>query len=220
MFFADTAIKYFLSLKPPNKLPGKTYIINPYEDAAVRNIVRQFYKKFFNDDRKRIYLFGINPGRFGGGLTGISFTDPVALSEHCGIDNRFGTRKELSSKFIYKIIEDFGGAKKFYSKYFITALYPLTILKENKNFNYYDTAELLSILKPYIKSSVEEQYKFGASKKFAVCIGKKNSKHLKEINEELKLFNEIRVVDHPRYIMQYKLKSIKDYILQYRKALS
>ena len=61
---------------------------------------------------------GINPGRFGGGLTGISFTDPVALKKYCGIDNQLRNKEELSSKFVYEVINHFGGVNKFFSKVF------------------------------------------------------------------------------------------------------
>jgi len=217
--FAEKGYKYFTGLNKPNKLPGSINLMNPYINEDVRVIMNQFYKKYFDDRRQRIFIMGINPGRFGGGLTGISFTDPIALKEDCGIDNNLGKQKELSSKFIYKFINTYGGAVKFYSKYFITALYPLAIIKDGKNFNYYDTTSLYKVLKPRIVESLREQVKFGAKREFAVCLGKKNAKYLNEINDEYGFFEEIRILDHPRYIMQYRLKRVDDYIDQYISAL-
>ena len=107
--FAEKAIKYFTNLKSPINLPPKIYIANPYESKEVKRVVKKFFIKYFNDNNKRIFIFGINPGRFGGGLTGISFTDPVALKDECGIENNLGKHKELSSRFIYKFINEFGG---------------------------------------------------------------------------------------------------------------
>ena len=121
MSFAEKTIKYFTDLKPKKFKFGDVELINPYANAEVKNVVKLFYKKFYNDNHKRIFALGINPGRFGGGLTGISFTDPVALRENCGIENDLGDRKELSSKFIYTVIENFGGAQKFFSNVFLTA---------------------------------------------------------------------------------------------------
>ncbi len=220
MSFADKAIKYFSGLKAPSSLPDDISIMNPYENREVRSVVKRFFKKYFDDENKRVFIFGINPGRFGGGLTGISFTDPVALRDYCKIENSLGDKKELSSKFIYRMIENYGGVEKFYSKFFISALYPLAIIKDGKNYNYYDTPELVKILKPHIAESVKAQAGFGAERSFAVCLGKKNAKYFIEINNELKIFDEIRVLDHPRYIMQYRLKKIDFYIDQYLKALN
>jgi hypothetical protein len=160
-------------------------------------------------------LIGINPGRFGGGLTGISFTDPAALRKHCKIDNNLGTRKELSSIFIYRMIEHFGSLKKFFRKAFLTAMYPLAIVKNGRNYNYYDDKALFETLKEEILKTVHSQLKFGARRDKAIILGKKNAKFFLRINEEYKFFKEITVLDHPRYIMQYKLKQINTYLNMY-----
>jgi len=217
--FAEKATRYFTSLKLPERLPREISIINPYSNKEVNNAVQRFFKKYFDDNENRVFVFGINPGRFGGGLTGISFTDPVALREECGIENDLGDRQELSSKFIYKMIKEYGGVKNFYTNIFITALYPLAIIKDGKNYNYYDSLKLYESLKTQIASAIKEQIKFGADRKFAVCLGKKNAKYFIEINDEYNIFEEIRVLDHPRYIMQYKLKHADAYIRNYLKAL-
>lgn len=213
--FADRAIEYFTSLKSPQRLPGGIQITNPFKKTNVRDVIVRFYKKFFDDNNKRVYIIGINPGRFGGGLTGISFTDPVALRESCRIENDLGNQKELSSKFIYKVIEKYGGVKKFHSQYYLTALYPFAILKDGKNYNYYDSSNLYKRLTPAIMGSLKKQAGFGANKKYAVCLGKKNAKYLIKINNELDLFKEIRILDHPRYVMQYRLKLVDSYIDNY-----
>lgn len=213
--FADKAVNFFTHLNTPENLPAGIDFMNPHANVNVKSTMKQFFKKYFNDNKERFFIIGINPGRFGGGLTGISFTDPIALKDECGIDNNLGNQKELSSKFIYKFINTYGGPSKFYSSYFITALYPLAIIKDEKNFNYYDNTTLYKMLKPYIVEFLSEQVKFGANRRFVVCLGKKNAKYLNEINNECGFFNEIRVLDHPRYIMQYRLKKVDDYIDQY-----
>jgi hypothetical protein len=101
MSFADKAIKYFLNLDSSLQLPASISLVNPYQNPDVRKIVTAFYNKFYNDNNERVFILGINPGRFGGGLTGISFTDPVALRNACGIENNYGNKKELSSEFIF-----------------------------------------------------------------------------------------------------------------------
>ena len=217
--FAEKAIKYYTNLKTPANLPSKIDVANPYESYDVRAVVKRFFKKYFNDNNNRIFILGINPGRFGGGLTGISFTDPVALKEECKISNNLGNQRELSSKFVYKFINELGGPERFYKQYFITALYPLALLKDGKNHNYYDSVNLFKAIKSQMISSLKEQVKFGANKGFAVSLGKKNAEYLKIINDEYHFFEEIRFVEHPRYIMQYKLKLIDLYLNKYRDVL-
>ena len=220
MFFSKKAFKYFSALGLINVGFRDVEIINPYESDETRNVVKKFYNKFYQDNNKRIFVFGINPGRFGGGLTGISFTDPVALRELCGIENNLGDRKELSSKFAYTVIDDFGGTKKFFSKVFLTALYPFALIKDGKNFNYYDKKTLADKLKPEIVQTIKTQIEFGARKDNAVLLGKKNAEYFSVINEEHKFFENIIVLEHPRYIMQYKLKKIGFYIKKYIDAIS
>jgi len=219
MSFADNATKYFLKLSKPSGLPENVEIMNPYRDKNVRLVVKEFYQKFFDDEKPRLFVLGINPGRFGGGLTGIAFTDPVALKEYCGIGNDLGNQKELSSKFIYKMIDAYGGSKGFYSKVFISALYPLALIKDGKNHNYYDTKELSIALRNKIIQSVKSQMDFGARKDSVVILGKKNAECFSSINREYNFFKKILVLEHPRYIMQYKLKKIDHYISKYLDAL-
>ena len=155
--FAQKSIKYFTNLKVPDNLPEHLSIMNPYSSNSVKKLIIEFYNKFYNDSNKRIYILGINPGRFGGGLTGISFTDPVALRESCGIENDLSNQKELSSEFIYMVIKKFGGTDKFFSDFYLSAVYPLAILNNGKNYNYYDDRQLWNHLKPEISKSINNQ---------------------------------------------------------------
>lgn len=218
MTFANQIIDFFENLHSP-KLNNDIGVINPYEQGEVKNLVRDFYLKYFNDNDKRVFIIGINPGRFGGGLTGISFTDPVALRDICGIENSLNDKRELSSKFIYTMIERLGGPQKFYKKFYLTALYPLAIVKNGKNYNYYDELQLFQALKNEMISSLDQQIKCGARKDVAVCLGKKNFTFVEEINKEFKFFDELKVLEHPRYIMQYKLKQLTEYISEYASVL-
>jgi len=235
---ADKAVRYFTHLRTPKDIPEKFQIVNPYENAEVKRVLPLFYEEFYNDPDERLFVFGINHGRFGGGLTGLSFTDPVALREYCGIENSLGMRRELSSKFVYLVIERYGSnhetatprhkvsgladqvhVRKFFSKVFLTSLYPFTILRDNLNCNYYDDRELYKLLRQSIVSSVEEQIKIGARRDLVVCLGRKNGQYLSEINDEYKFFEKIFVLNHPRWVMQYRLKQVKKYIDEYLDAL-
>jgi hypothetical protein len=220
MSFSFKATKYFCNLKTPHLKSSGVEVINPYERDDVKEIVKKFYSKFYNDSNKRIFVIGINPGRFGGGLTGIAFTDPVALQENCKIENNLSNRKELSSKFVYAVAKKFGGVEKFFSRVFLTALYPFAIIKDGKNYNYYDEKPLAEALRPEIVKNIERQINFGARRDFAILLGKKNADYFLPINEEHKFFKKIITLEHPRYIMQYKLKQIDSYIKKYLGAIN
>jgi hypothetical protein len=219
--FAEKAIEFFQTLSFNYPLPPNVEVMNPYLDRQVMHYVKTFFKGFFSDHNKRIFIWGINPGRFGAGVTGIAFTDPVALRQYCNIENDLGEKRELSSRFIYELIEKYGGLKKFYSRFFFTALSPLGFLKNGINYNYYDDPVLMKSVTPFIVDRIIEQKKFGASEKHAICLGTgKNFKYFSKLNQEHNFFENIHPVDHPRYIMQYKLKSKELYIEKYLDLLS
>ena len=140
---SDKIIKFYDNLR---KIVTKNNIavLDPYTNSSVKKIYRNFYNKYFDDTKKRIILFGINPGRLGGGITGIPFTDPYNLKVKCGINSDFNMKKELSSKFIYEMIEGYGGTKMFYKKFFISSICPYGFTLNGKNLNYYDDNDLFN----------------------------------------------------------------------------
>jgi hypothetical protein len=220
MNFSAKATKYFFGLDSSELTMRGVSLLNPYKNDEVKKIVKSFYDKFYNDQSERLFIIGINPGRFGGGLTGIAFTDPVALREHCKIENRLGSRKELSSKFVFSVAENFGGVEKFFSRVFLTALYPFAIIKNKKNYNYYDEKSISELLRKEIVRNIQEQIKFGGRKDYAIILGKRNADYFSPINEECKFFKKVAVLEHPRFIMQYRLKKIDYYIQKYIDAIN
>lgn len=218
--FSYKATKYFCNLKTPSSKYSGIQLINPYTNGSVKEAVKKFYLKFYNDEKERLFVIGINPGRFGGGLTGIAFTDPVALREYCEIENSLGDRKELSSKFIYSVAERFGGTKNFFSQVFLTALYPFAITKDSKNYNYYDDKHLAESLRGEIIKNIKSQISFGARRDLAIILGKKNAEYFSSINEENMFFKKLITLEHPRYIMQYKLKKKNFYINKYLRIIN
>lgn len=51
-------------------------------------------------------------------------------------------------------------------------------------------------------------------------LGKKNATFLMKINKKEKLFGKMTILDHPRYIQQYKSKDKELYIDNYIRLLS
>jgi len=165
-------------------------------------------------------IIGINPGRFGAGVTGINFTAPRQLTGALGIDHGFGNSTELSAEFIYEMITAYGGPAAFYGDYFLTSVCPLGFTRKGLNLNYYDDNELLASLKPFIVENLQKQIAFGFKTDRCVCIGgEKNFKYLQSLNKEFRLFDEIVSVPHPRFIMQYRRKTKGEFVQRYLEVL-
>jgi len=219
MKFYEQILAFLFNLSTIPRLPDGVGIMNPFLAEEVRSVCQQFYKKYYNDHLVRKMIIGINPGRFGAGLTGIPFTDPIRLEKICGIINPFDKKQELSSVFIYQMIASFGGPEEFYSRFYITSVSPLGFLANGKNLNYYDRKDLQEGLSPFIIKTLKEQLDFGISKETAFCLGEgKNFKFLKTLNQKQGFFKEVIPLSHPRFIMQYRFKKREEYIDKYLAA--
>ena len=218
--FGPRVVEFYRRLEPP-KLKGLDVdALFPYRDPPVRKAMNAFYRKFFDDSASRVFLIGINPGRFGGGITGIPFTDPVSLETQCGIPNPFLKRRELSAEFIEALITRWGGAERFYERFFITAASPVGFTKDGKNYNYYDDPSLLAAVRPFIVKNLRAQLAFGARRDVAIVLGTgKNFAFLERLNNEHGFFDTLRVVEHPRFIMQYKRPHVDAYLDKYEALL-
>jgi len=218
---AEQIISFLGSLQITVPLPKSISVLNPYQDTYTMQLCGKFYTKYYSDASPRKIMLGINPGRLGGGLTGIPFTDPVHLQKFCGIKNELQKKAELSSTFIYEMINEYGGPEKFYSRIYISSVSPLGFTREGKNLNYYDDARLQKKLEPFIISCMETQLNFGIDRSVAYCLGEgQNFKFLEQMNDQYKFFDKIIPLPHPRFILQYKRKNKSDYIQRYIDALT
>lgn len=225
--FADRIIDFNHHLNFDGDLPHGIRIMNPYQESETAvQVSDQFYRKYYNDHGKRHLILGINPGRFGSGVTGISFTDPKRLMEYCGIPFNGKLTHEPSSEFIYEMITAYGGPELFYDKFYISSVCPLgfTIAGDSgkeKNYNYYDNKELLAAAYPFIVKEMEKQIKLGFETDIVYCFGQgKNEQFLRKLNAEKKFFRRIIALPHPRYIMQYKSKMKSTFVDEYLKAFN
>jgi len=174
MTFAQKVLTYHLETLQPNwKLPKGVDLLYPFEGEATQACMTTFYEKYFSDNRDRIFVAGINPGRFGAGVTGVPFTGPKMLRKQCGIEH------------------DFTG----------------------------------KAIRPRIIENFDTQLAFGSRREFLLCLGEgKNYKFLKALNDERGWFGEVIPLSHPRYVMQYKRKSLDvylaDFVAKSERALS
>jgi hypothetical protein len=227
--FADKVILYCKELDYKGTLPPGILILNPFRDnPEIIPVISQFYHKFYSDDKPRHLILGINPGRFGAGVTGIPFTDTKRLTEKCGLSIPGLETFETSSVFIYEMIDAFGGPENFYSKFFISSVSPLGFISvgangKTVNYNYYESKKLTAALLDFITENIYRQLEFGIRKDICFCLGTgQNFKFLTQLNDELKIFNRIVPLEHPRYVMQYKSKQkqmfINKYIKEFRRT--
>jgi len=225
--FANKIIDFNSSLDFMGELPDGINLMNPFKGKGnILSVSSSFYNKFYNDNNPRHLILGINPGRFGAGVTGIPFTDTKRLTNECGIKYSGKETHEPSSVFVYEVIEAYGGINKFYNDFYINSISPLgfTISDANgreKNYNYYDSKELTNTLFPFMVESIKKQIELGIETDICFCFGTgKNEKFLRLLNDEKGFFKNIIALEHPRFIMQYKSKSKQQYIDKYIKAFN
>ena len=223
--FADKVIDFNTNLHYLGKLPNGFEVMNPYTDnPETMGVMRAFYYKYYNDFSRRKFIIGINPSRHGAGVTGVPFTDTKRLDAVCGIKMLSAYTHEISSVFMYDMITAFGGAANFYKEFYINSPFPLAIIRQTKdrkwlNANYYDDLGLFSAVKPLMINSLKQHISLGLDTSEVFILGKKNATFLSKINHEEKLFEKLTVLEHPRFIQQYKSKDKPLYIDKYILAL-
>lgn len=232
MTIADHIISFNKNLSFKGKLPDGITLLNPFRDnPKIMDINREFYHKFYNDNNPRRMILGINPGRNGAGVTGIPFSDTKRLAEFCKINIMEFRSHETSSVFVYDVINAYGGVKKFYDKFYINSICPLGFTQPGKprpngkpskeiNYNYYDNKELTTAVTPFIVKCVNEQLAMGMKDDICYVMGTgKNYKFMSELNERHNFFGKVVPLEHPRFVMQYRLKKKDEYVKKYLEAL-
>ncbi|MEQ8807511.1 MAG: DUF4918 family protein [Imperialibacter sp.] len=219
--FAEQLLAFLANLEWP-EVPKDVEVMNPYAEAKAWALTQTFYRKYYSDNRARTLIIGINPGRFGGGVTGIPFTDPLKLQDICGIENSLARKQELSSTFIYHMITAFGGPEAFYQHFCFSAVSPVGFTMNGKNLNYYDHKELQT--KPWVDfmtNCFESQLQMGVNREVAYVLGQgQNLNFLSKLNDENGFFKRLEVLPHPRWVMQYRLRRLEEFINVYIDKLS
>jgi len=225
--FSDRVIEFNQNLRLDIVLPDGIRVMNPFkENAGALEVSSAFYRKYYSDNRKRHLILGINPGRFGAGVTGVPFTDTKRLTEKCGLQISNLSTHEPSSVFVYQVIDAYGGPEKFYGDFYINSISPLGFVKTNDkgrevNFNYYDSRALQEALYDYMLQSVKTHISMGINTDVCFCLGSgKNFHFLQKLNAGHKLFDKVIPLDHPRFVMQYRSKQMPEYIEKFVKTLT
>jgi len=204
--FADRIINFNTHLEYNQSLPKGFDVLNPYMDnPETMEVMRAFYHKFYNDSRH------------GAGVTGVPFTDTKRLESECGIAMKSAHTHEVSSVFMYDMIKAYGGVTKFYNDFYINSPFPLAIVRKASdgkwlNANYYDEDTLFKSVKDYMIATLKKHIALGVETQKVFVLGKKNATFLQKLNKEAVLFGEMVVLEHPRFIQQYKSKEKQLYI--------
>ncbi|MCI3937686.1 SMUG2 DNA glycosylase family protein [Chryseobacterium aahli] len=222
--FADQVVEFNKKLNFKGNLPKDFQVLNPYLDNPETLVVMQkFYQKYYNDSNQRKFVIGINPSRHGAGVTGVPFTDTKRLETVCGIKMESAHTHEISSVFIYDMISAYGGGAEFYRDFYINSPFPLAIVRKSKgnwvNANYYDDKELFNDVKDSMIDSLKKHISLVLDTSEVFVLGKKNADFISKLNVEAELFDKMTVLEHPRYIQQYKSKEKDLYIDKYILAL-
>lgn len=219
--FADKMIEFNRSLNYTGSLPEGFRVMNPFaENPETIRITELFYRKYYNDAKQRRFIIGINPSRYGSGVTGIPFTDTKRLESVCGIPMATARTHEVSSVFMYDMIAKYGGPEAFYGDYYLNSPFPLAIIrltKEGKwvNANYYDDPLLLGATEEFMVEMLREHISLGLDTSEVFILGKKNAGYLNKLNRKARLFGRMTPLEHPRYIQQYRSRDKHLYIDKY-----
>jgi hypothetical protein len=222
--FADKVIGFNRHLAYTGALPDGFEVMNPFLDnPETMKVMEEFYHKYYHDSEQRRFMIGINPGRNGAGVTGVPFTDTKRLEMACGITMKSAHTHEVSSVFLYDMIDAYGGTVRFYKDFYINSPFPLAIIRETAggkwlNANYYDDPALFESVKEFMIDSLKKHINMGLDTSEVFILGKKNADYIRRLNAQEKLFDKLTVLEHPRFIQQYRSKEKQLYIDKYLQA--
>lgn len=222
---ADHLLDFYLNIRFDIELPSGFRVMNPFQDPRVRATVTTFYRTFLNTPTPRRVLMGINPGRHGGGITGLPFTDTKRLTQACGLSWDGPQSHEPSSEFFYAVAASLGGVEAFYARFVSFPVCPLGFLREKSpgkwvNANYYDTPELLRAVEPFIVQSIDFLVRGPIDRTVVFSLGQgPNVQVLSRLNARCGWFEHIVALPHPRFVIQYRRRDMARYIAEYRRAL-
>src|SRR5690606_25648868 len=118
----------------------------------------------------------------------------------CGIPMQSAHTHEISSVFLYDMIDAFGGTKDFYQQFYINSPFPLAIVRKSKegkflNANYYDDKQLFANVKDFMIESLEKHISLGldASEVFILVKNKANS--IQSLKQDINHFDKLAVLE-------------------------
>lgn len=214
--FGQFVETFLTTLSIDGSLPEGIEILYPYASDEVRRVVHEMCRRYYSSNGPRIGIWGINPGRFGAGLTGLAFTDPWAVENDLGIATSITGRREMSAEFMSKVVTVYGGPQAFYRDVFMTALSPLGFIRDGVNINFYDEPALEKVMTPQIINWIMTTFDAGVGREATILLGSGKLRNFmeKKVRQHVAV-TEVIYLDHPRYIMQYRRSQIDEYVRLY-----
>ena len=79
---------------------------------------------------------------------------------------------------------------------------------------------MFEAVKDFMIDSLKKHIGLGLDTSEVFVLGKKNADFIRKLNQEANLFERLTVLEHPRYIQQYKSKEKQLYIDKYLLAFN
>lgn len=76
------------------------------------------------------------------------------------------------------------------------------------------------MVKPFMIRSLEQHISLALDTSEVFVLGKKNAVFINKLNQEARLFDRLTILEHPRFIQQYKSRERQAYIDKYLLALN
>src|SRR5690606_16946846 len=185
--FADKVIAFNRNLYYSGEMPKGFQALNPYVyNPETIEKIKAEYMKIYYDYIRRKFTIGINAILYRSVITGVPITDTKRLEHICGIKMHSAHTHEISSVYLYDMIQEFGGPAVFYKQFYINSPFPLAIIRDKGNgnwvnANYYDDRKLFDMVKDFMIESLQKHFSLGLDNEKVYILGKKNAVFLQKI---------------------------------------
>lgn len=217
MNYSDSVLRFYRDFAVGDVFDNALQLHNPYDAPSRQAVMTAFYEKYFNDDKSRIHILGINPSRLNNTSTGIHYTDGFSLQNYCGIPNDFFKSRELTSDFFYRVVEKMGGANEFYANVFPWAAMPVALTEHGKYANYYEVEN--DRVEQIVSANIEWLTTLPRRGKLVVLGLGENRARIKKLDGFPFGYGEVHYLPHPRWVLQYNRAKLEHFIEMYIDAL-
>jgi hypothetical protein len=216
--YSDQVIRFYSDFAVGDVFDSALQLHNPFDAPSRRDVMTNFYRKYFDDEIQRIHIIGINPSKLSSTSTGIHYTDGFALENFCGIENTFSKARELTSDFFYRVVEKMGGSHKFYAKIFPWAAMPVALTAHGKYANYYEVDN--ERVNEIVSRNIDWLSMLPRTGKLVVLGLGENQSRIKKMGRFPFGYQDIRYLPHPRWALQYNRAKVDEFVDMYIEALS
>lgn len=174
-----------------------------------RQVMDDFWRRFYPEELPRQVICGLNPGRLGAGLTGVPFTDFKTLSRWMPSVERQDT--EPSAQFFAQVVEAVG-VEAFFRRFYVTNVSAVGYVKDGRNLNYHDLpADALEVAE---RRFVEEMEIVRPQR--IIALGRQVERSIKKLIPNV----VVTYLPHPAWVSTYRKAAQHNWIERYLQVLS